>query len=295
MRNVDFLLGLLAAGRPTFVAAEDLDGPHGDAIRRWQELGFIGRDSGRQPHQTCPYCEGVPYRAEGRFVCDACRSGIDERELLAWPVHRDAFLTALAAHLGLPDGVGAIDGGLWALGTARIDGQPVVCFCHLGGPLSQPERAELARYRHSLVLSVQSPPSDSFGRWVSLAAVIDPDGDFAPVTIADLYRERGPVRFDEASGTLRVGVTVVGEVPLGSREWAFLSALTEQLGQFVSYGELKRAVLRRTAGRGDTDEATFCQKLKSRIKAKYMPGIDRLVVTSNKGDGYRLRAEGGVS
>ena len=59
----------------------------------------------------------------------------------------------------------------------------------------------------------------------------------------------------------------------------------------MPYRDLKRAVLARTGGRSETDEATFCQKLKSRIKEKYVHGIDRLVVTTNKGDGYRLRAE----
>ena len=47
----------------------------------------------------------------------------------------------------------------------------------------------------------------------------------------------------------------------------------------------------RARGSGGIDEATFCQKLKSRIKEEYIPGIDRLVVTRNKGDGYRLRAQ----
>jgi uncharacterized metal-binding protein len=47
MSDVDFLLGLLATGHPAFVASEDVDGRHSDAIRRWQVLGFIGRDPGR--------------------------------------------------------------------------------------------------------------------------------------------------------------------------------------------------------------------------------------------------------
>jgi hypothetical protein len=47
MRNVDFLLGVLTSGGPPFVTSEDGDGPHGDAILRWQGLVFIGREPGR--------------------------------------------------------------------------------------------------------------------------------------------------------------------------------------------------------------------------------------------------------
>jgi hypothetical protein len=108
----------------------------------------------------------------------------------------------------------------------------------------------------------------------------------------DILRSHGRVRFDRDTGALVVGATLVGEVPLGSREWAFLDCLFVQRDQFVPYRDLKRAVLQCTGGSGDVEDATFCQKLKSRIKQRYVPGIDRLVVTTNKGDGYRLRAEG---
>jgi hypothetical protein len=57
----------------------------------------------------------------------------------------------------------------------------------------------------------------------------------------------------------------------------------------VPYADLKHEVLRRSGSADTTEEATFCQKLKSRLK-KGLPAIDRLVVTTNKGDGYRLRA-----
>ena len=42
----------------------------------------------------------------------------------------------------------------------------------------------------------------------------------------------------------------------------------------------------------ETEEATFCQKLKSRIKTRHIPQFDRVIVTTNKGDGYRLRENG---
>jgi hypothetical protein len=83
----------------------------------------------------------------------------------------------------------------------------------------------------------------------------------------------------------------VGEVPVGGREFWFLRALAREVDRFAGYADLKGEVLRQSGGADATDEATFCQKLKSRIKARYVRSIDRLVVASNKGDGYRLRAE----
>jgi hypothetical protein len=293
MRSVAFLLGLLAHDAPAFVTAEDLGSPHGDAIGKWQALGFIDREPGMHPHPSCPHCaEGVPYRAEGRLVCSACRTALDDRALLAWPVRREAFVASLADHLGLRDEVGAIDGSLWELGSGRTGGNTVVCFFHAGGPLSESARARLAPYRRVLVLSAVLADSDGPGRWVPLTELFEADGTFARIALPDLLRDRGPVCFDHETGVLRVGTALAGEVPTGSREWAMLACLAEQADQFVSYRELKREVLRQTGGSGGTEEATFCQKLKSRIKEKYVPGIDRLVVTTNKGDGYRLRAEG---
>lgn len=294
MRSATFLLGLLHPGAPAFVTAEDLDGPHREAITRWQARGFIGREPGMHPVPGCPSCgEGVPYRVEGRLLCSACRSALDDRTLLAWPVRREAFLAALAAHLGLHGGLGHVGGGLWELGGGSVDGAAVTCFVHAGGPLSEQDRGRIARYRRTLVLSA-TPASDPGGpgRWVPLIDVLTEEGEVAVTGLADLIRDRGPVRFDRETGALRMGATLAGEVPVGSREWALLDCLAGQLDQFVPYRDLKREVLRRTGGSGGAEEATFCQKLKSRIKERFVPGIDRLIVTTNKADGYRLRAEG---
>ena len=213
--------------------------------------------------------------------------------MLAWPVHRDAFLGTLSSHLGLHDVIRETDGELWELGSGKVDGNAVVCFFLTGGLLSESARARLAAYRRALVFAAQpAPDAGCPGRWVSLAELLEADGTFARVGLPELLRDRGQVRFDRETGSLRVGAALVGEVPLGSREWAFLACLAEQLDQFVSYCDLKRAVLRETGGSGGADEATFCQKLKSRIKKEYVTGIDRLVIVSHKGDGYRMRAEG---
>ena len=48
-------------------------------------------------------------------------------------------------------------------------------------------------------------------------------------------------------------------------------------------------MLHATGSTDETEEATFCQGLKTRIKKKWVPGIDLLLTTTNKADGYRLR------
>ena len=96
MDSLEFLLGLVDDDTP-HVAAEDLDGEHGPALRLWQSMGFLGSEPSMNPVPGCPHCgEGVPYRLGERFVCNACRSTVDHRSLLLWPIDRDAFLRWLA-------------------------------------------------------------------------------------------------------------------------------------------------------------------------------------------------------
>jgi hypothetical protein len=91
---------------------------------------------------------------------------------------------------------------------------------------------------------------------------------------------------------LKVGHLVLGDVPVGSREYFFLHRLWLSLDQFVAYADLKRWVLEQTGATDSGDEASFCQKLKAQLK-KRLPPSDGVIVASNKGDGYRLRRHGG--
>jgi hypothetical protein len=292
MRSAEFLIGLLDQGEQPGVSAEDLDGPHADIIRAWQDLGFVAREPGMNPVPSCPHCgEGVPYPVGGRYLCHACRSAVDPRHLLLWPLRREALHAAVAGHLGLRDRVERVDDCLWQLGEGEDGGEAVACFYRGTGVPSERGQRRLAAYRRLLVLhgpvTVRDAPEP--GRWVPLALLFTPDGRLAPVTLAALVEPRGVVRFESHSGALWAGDALLGELPVGSRESHLLACLAEQLDHFVPYSDLKREVLRRSGSTDSADEATFCHTLKRRIKKKYVADIDRLVVTTNKADGYRLR------
>ncbi|HYH66805.1 MAG TPA: hypothetical protein VD866_19080 [Urbifossiella sp.] len=294
-RSVEALLGLLSGTRPVHVAQEDFDGPHGPLLRQWQAVGFVDPVPSAHPVPGCPYCgEGEPYRVGTRLLCAACRGEVAEHELHAWPVRPEAFLADLTTRLGLRGGLQAVDTHLWQLGTATVRGEAVECFYCPADPLTDPARRRLASYRCVLVLSgpLVVPPAGGQERWVPLVELFDADGAFRTPDLAALILGQATVRFDCETGALFVGGSQAGEVPLWSREYYFLACLAEQLDRYVQYADLKRDVLRHTGGAAGAEEATFCQKLKSRIKEKYVPSIDRLVVTSNKADGYRMRAEG---
>jgi hypothetical protein len=296
-RSVEALLGVLGGTGAVHVTQEDFDGPHGALLRRWQDAGFVDSAPGMHPLPGCPRCgEGEPYRVGARVLCPACHGALDERELLAWPVRPEAFFGDLSTRLGLRGGVRVVDSRLWHLGTAAVQGEAAECFACLGGPLSEAASRRLASFRRVLVLHGPSaaPPADGHGQWIPLVELFDADGTCGAPDLGSLIRGRAAVRFDRETGVLFVGGTRAGEVPLWVREYFFLACLAEQIDRYVPYGDLKRDVLSRTGGAGGAEEATFCQKLKSRIKEKYIPGIDRLIVTSNKADGYRLRAEAEV-
>jgi hypothetical protein len=290
--DVAFLLGVFDERGPAAVAAQDFDGPHGAALRAWQERGVVQREPVWHTAATCPHCtEGFPYRLGDYMRCSACRSTIDGRHLLLWPLDLAAFLREVAAHLKLRGGVRPVDERLWQLGTGTAEGKPVECFYVRGGRLSETEGQRLRAYRHLVVWFGPSgpPPEQQPGQWFPLIDLFDADGTLVAADLDSRLRPAGNVRFDVPSGVLWAGDLWLGEVPVGSREYHLLACLAEHLDHFVSYADLQREVLRRTAGADAADEATFCHGLKRRIKGKWVPNIDRLVVTTNKGDGYRLR------
>ena len=292
MTAAELLVRLLDQDGVAYVAGADFDGALGEALRAWQAAGFLAREPGADPVPGCPRCgEGVPYRLGERYVCNRCHTTVDPAHLRAWELDREAFLGHLAGGMGLRGGVRRLDDRLWQLGTWTGDGGPCECFYARGRPASDSALARLEAYRDVLVLHGLSRPDTpvrSGGRSASLLAVLAPDGSPA-ADPGRLLRARGDVRFDAHSGAVWVGDARLGEVPVGSKEYHFLACLARHLDHFVPYADLKREVLRQAGSRDGTEEATFCQGLKSRIKKKWVPQVDRLVVTTNKGDGYRLR------
>jgi hypothetical protein len=290
--SVELLTGLLDRDS-AFIAWEDFEGQHAAALRDWQRLGFLGESPLEHPNPGCPHCdEGFPYRVGDRLLCNRCASAIDPRCLLAWAVDREAFLRWLAGELRLRGGVRRIDGGLWQLGTWEASESVSECFFVGAGPLTEAGARRLAAYRSAvLVYAAPRQPDAEAARLptVSILELLRQECALTVANLSSLIGGRSDVRFDRRSGTLWVGDERVGEAPVGSREFAFLDCLASHLDQFVPYADLKRFVLQQTGSRDTTEEATFCQGLKSRIKKKWMPRIDVLIATTNKADGYRLR------
>jgi hypothetical protein len=293
MTDAALLAGLLDAGDAAGVGVDDFAGPHGPALRRWQGLGLLARDPSAHPAPGCPHCgEGVPHAVGDRHVCDHCFSAVDPQWLLFWPWNPAAYLRRVAEACRIRGEVRRVDGSLWQLGTWVDRDERTECFFRGGNPLGAAGRARLAAYRRVLVFFGRTRPRADEHPAALTLSVVELPGDGVPppgTDLGTLLRPQGSVRFDAHSGALWLGGRLLGEVPPGSKEYFFLHRLAEELDHFVPYRELKRAVLRQAGSADATDEATFCQKLKSRIKARWVTRIDELLATTNKGDGYRLR------
>jgi hypothetical protein len=292
----EFLLGLLDYSFPASAAAEDFDGPHGEMLRLWQRLGFLASEGQRHPTPSCPHCgEGVPYLLGNRLLCPRCRSTVDHRHLLLWPFDLGALLSWLAKSLMLDGSVQMLDDALWQIGSFLMSGVPTECFFLRSDSLSERGRQRLLAYRNALILRplTSTVRIEGFdGPCLSLLEVLRQEKGSLHVTdLARLLRPGGRVRFDPASGCLWAGDRFLGEVPVGCKEFYLLSCLAQQLDRYVPYADLKSYVLRETGSRDSTDEATFCQKLKGRIKQRWVPEIDWLIAASGKGEGYRLRGQ----
>ena len=291
--SIEFLLGLIDRDEPPCVAWEDWEGGHGPMLRLWQEMGLIANFPEQNPVASCPDCEdGVPYRLGDRLLCNWCLGTVDPRHLLLWRLDSAAFLRWVGGQWRLRGEVRQIDGRLWQLGTLEATGGVYECFYRRAGPLSEAGRNRIEAFRQAVVLYGATPPDRGEGvdrPQLSLLELLRPG---PPMALADpeaLLRPRGRVRFDAGSGVLWTGETWFGEVPVGSKEFFLLDALARNLDRFVPYQDLKEYVLRAAGSADSTEEATFCQRLKNRIKRAWVPQIDRLIATTNKGDGYRLR------
>lgn len=292
-RSLEFVLSLLDSHDPAFVSAEDFAGPHGRTLRLWQQLGLLSNSPERHPLPSCSFCqEGVPYALGERSLCGTCHSLLEESAFLRWRFDLAGFLTWVSQQLGLRNDLEQVNDQLWQLGILRSGEHIITCFFWRGGALQAPIPGRLFAFRNALLF--HAVPSGEriegfHGLCLTLLEVLALDGNRLRVTSLEQFLHRqGRVRFEAKNGSLWIGERCLGDVPLGSKEHAFLACLMAQVDQYVPYADLKQAVLRATGRKDMTDEATFCQKLKSRIKRR-IPYLDRLLVTTNKGEGYRLR------
>ena len=294
--SIEFLLGLLDRDEYPCVSSEDLDGDHGPMLRIAQQLGLIANEPGANSVASCPHCEdGVPYRLGERLLCNSCHSTVDPCHLLLWRVDRMAFLAWVGAQWELRGGVQRLDATLWQLGTLTSEEGIYECFYRRSGPMAEAAQSRLSAYRQALVLYGGTPPDrgDIGSRThFSLLELLREGPLLALAKPLSLLRPRGTIRFLAASGALWAGATFLGEVRVGTKEYFFLDCLARHLDAFVPYTDLKQEVLRRSGSKDSRDDATFCHRLKSAIKKKCIPEIDRFVVTTNKADGYRLRRQG---
>lgn len=291
-RSVEFLAGVLTGPDPPLVSFDDLSGPHGPAQRVWQRCGFLATEPEPMRVPSCPHCgAGAPIRVGERLLCETCLSAVDPRHLSAWRFDIAAFLTWLSRKLHLNGDVRPVDSELWQLGGRAADGLATEYFFCRSSP-NVTGRIRLSAYRSVVLLRpLLAEPIEGFrGQQLSLLDVLMMTGGQVIAAVPHGGRiHPDTIRYDADTGALWVGDALAGEVPVGSKEYHLLACLAESVDQYVASADLKHEVLRRSGSRDTTEEATFCQKLKGRIKKKWVPDIDRLVVTTNKGDGYRLR------
>ncbi len=296
-RSLEFLLGLLDDSCPAHAAWEDLDGPHGRLLRTFQEMGFLDSEPGMNPVPSCPDCfAGTPYLLDDHYVCNRCHTEVDRRFLQLWRFDLGAFLRWVADEQRLQGGVEQIDDGLWRLGTLRAGPTNFECFFQRGQRRSELGRKRLSAFRDVLLLhgSPNPPTIDGLlGRIVALAGLLETEGEILTTRpLAVLLQPGGAVGFDAKTGDLRAGDVSLGRVPPGLREYHLVAALWDYAGELVPYADLKRYVCAKAGSHDGTDEATFCQKLKSRLKHVHgIREIDRLIETDRLGGGYRMKAE----
>lgn len=297
MDAAEFLLRLLDHHPPALVDFDDLHGRFAALLAACQAAGFLPAAAALHPDPTCEHCgEGLPHGEQGPRVCAGCFSVVGPGRLRCRVLSLPAFLAWLSGQLGLRGEARPVDAGLWQLGTHDDDGRACECFYSLGGPLTEAGRQRLLAYRNAAVLYALRRPSDVERLHASLFSLLGlvSAGETLRVRNPLAGRSVGAVRFDPETGGLSVGGSCCGVLPPGSREHALLAALAARQGEFVAYADLKRDILAACGGGSERDEASFCHRLKNRIKQRHVTRIGALVVASSRGDGYRLATRGEV-
>ncbi|MFL5328575.1 MAG: hypothetical protein ACJ8C4_06640 [Gemmataceae bacterium] len=292
---MEFILGLVDDSDPAFAAFGDFLGPHAAALRVWQAMGFLSQRPEPNRVPSCPECRAaVPITLNGGLLCPRCLSNVDQRHLSLWRFELERLLSWLAHELRADGTLRAVDNSVWQLGSVVVGEGRYECFFCRSAPLSEVASRRLLAFRSSILfhplIATEIAAAGFAGPQLSLLEVLQFDGSSLRVNSLDrLLHNESRVRFVPESGALLAGDQWMGEVPIGSREYHFMACLSKHQDRFVPYPDLKFEVLRRSGGRDTTDDATFCQKLKGRIKKNWVREIDHVVVTTNRGDGYRLR------
>jgi hypothetical protein len=297
--SLEFLFRLLDSSCPADFSPEELDGPCGEVLRVCQRMGFLAAEPGKNPVASCPHCQsGTAYRQNQRFVCNRCRSTIDVRELYLWRFDLRAFLNWYCKQQRLSREPEQIDDCAWRLGTLDTKSAVHECFYLRGKACSDLARRRLSAFRSVLILHGKSEPPSIEGipaRMLLMAETLSMRGTH--LTVRRLgeclgSHRRLPVRFDPRSGTLCLGDAFLAKIAAGTREFAFVERLAAAKGEVIAYADLKRAVSLATGSIDSRDEATFCHRLKSRLKKNHsIPMIERLIEADPSMGGYRLVRE----
>jgi hypothetical protein len=293
--GLEFVFGRADQAHPAYFGPGDAAGEHGLTLRHFRDAGFLG--PGPVPHPTpgCPFCrEGVPYRLCGRLVCNSCGSGVPEEHLYLWPLDLRAFLAWFAARQHLEGAVVRIDDGLWQLGSLVLPAPPRTCFFLRGGTSSDIGLRRINACQAPVVLrgALEQPRLPGFaGKTLSLLELLRYDGTLSVLPLPAFLRRGGSVRFTEA-GALLAGDEPLGWVPPGTREYWLVDCLYRRRGRVVPFDEIRRHVRAHCPGSRDaTDAATFCQKLRYRIKKAHgVFAVERVIVSGKRSGGYLMPA-----
>ncbi len=291
--GLEFVLGRIdRLGQAAFAQA-DLEGEHAPLLRHLRAVGLLGPRPIPHPTPGCPFChEGVPYRLGSRLVCDACGSVVAEGHLLLWPLNLRAFLTWFAAEQHLGGAVVRIEDALWQLGSLAVAPHPRLCFFLRGQSPSDIGLRRVSACEQPIVLHGPLDPltlPGFTGKALSLLEVLRYDGTLSVVPLTAFLRRGGPIRFT-VSGTLTAGDEVLGHLPPGTREYWLVDCLYRRSGRVIPFAEIRHHVrAHQPASRDTTDAASFCQKLRHRLKTVHgVVAVERVIVSGKRSGGYLL-------